>query len=91
MALNPLVRPLQHFAMDTSTTVTFVYENSGGRCIGYFGHPFEKEAPWAFTARLFLMVKWDSANDRGGESFSFTRENTGVGTTNHQGRHAQSP
>lgn len=60
-------------------------------CIGYFGHPFEKEAPWAFTARLFLMVKWYSANDRGGESFSFTRENTGVGTTNHQGRHAQSP
>ena len=26
----------------------------------------------------FLTVKWDSAIDRGGESFSFTRETTGV-------------
>jgi Cyanobacterial TRADD-N associated 2-Transmembrane domain len=60
-------------------------------CNGYLAHPFEKEAPWAFTARLFLMVKWDSANDRGGESFSFSREITGVWTTNHQGRYAQAP
>jgi hypothetical protein len=27
-------------------------------CIGYLGHPFEKKVPWAFTARLFLVVKW---------------------------------
>ena len=27
---------------------------------------------------LFLSVRWDSAIDRGGESFSFTRETTGV-------------
>jgi hypothetical protein len=55
---------------------------------GYSVHPFEKEAPLAFTAHFFLVVKWDSANDRGGESFSFSRENTEVWTTNHEGRHA---
>src|SRR5436853_6057496 len=27
---------------------------------------------------LFLSVRWDSAIDRGGESFSFTRETTGA-------------
>ena len=37
---------------------------------------------------LFLSVRWDSAIDRGGEWFSFTRENTGVWAENHQGRHA---
>jgi hypothetical protein len=26
-------------------------------CIGYLAHPFEKVAPWAFIARLFLVVK----------------------------------
>jgi hypothetical protein len=26
-------------------------------CIGYLGHPFVKEASWAFTARLFLLVR----------------------------------
>ena len=26
-------------------------------CIGYLDHPFEKEAPWAFTARLFFVVR----------------------------------
>jgi hypothetical protein len=29
----------------------------------------------------------DSAIEIAGESFSFTRENTGVGTANHQGTH----
>jgi hypothetical protein len=68
-----------------------IYKAKIESCNGYLVHPFEKEAPWAFTARLFLMVKWDSANDRGGKSFSFSREITGVWTTNHQGRHAQAP
>src|SRR6266581_3283471 len=57
-------------------------------CIGYLGHPFEKEAPWAFIASLFLSVRWDSAIDRGGEWFSFTRENTGVWAEDLQRRHA---
>ena len=26
-------------------------------CIGYLDHPFEKEAPWAFTTRLFFEVR----------------------------------
>ena len=36
------------------------------RCIGYLGHPFEKEIPWAFIARLFLTVSWDPALERAG-------------------------
>jgi len=40
-----------------------------------------KEASWAFTARLFLVVKWDSATDGGVKKFSSTRENTeGMGS-----------
>jgi hypothetical protein len=58
-------------------------------CIGYLGYPFEKESPWAFTARFFLVVQWNSATDGGGKSFSSTRENTEVWAANHQGRHAQ--
>ena len=27
-------------------------------CNGYLAHPFKKVAHWAFTARLFLVVKW---------------------------------
>src|SRR6266704_2536209 len=46
-------------------------------------------AQQAIIASLFLSVRWNSAIDPGGESFPFTRENTGVGTANHQGRHAQ--
>jgi hypothetical protein len=36
-------------------------------CIGYLGHPFEKKVPWAFTARLFLVVKWGLAIEMAGE------------------------
>jgi hypothetical protein len=60
-------------------------------CIGYLAHPFVKEALWAFIAILFLSVRWDSAIDRGRESFSFTRENTGVWTADNQGRHTIAP
>ena len=31
------------------------------------GYPFLKEASWAFTARLFLVVKWDSATEIAGK------------------------
>src|SRR6266480_3527972 len=58
-------------------------------CNGYLGHPFEKKAAWAFFVRLFLVVRRDSAIDRGGESFSFPRKNSGEWTANHQGRHAK--
>ena len=33
-------------------------------CIGYLDHPFEKEDPWAFTARIFLVVKWGYSDSR---------------------------
>ena len=39
-------------------------------CIGYLGHPFVKEAPWAFTARLFFVVKGILAIEIAGKSFS---------------------
>ncbi len=55
-------------------------------CIGYLGHPFEKEPPWAFTARLFFVVRWDSAIEMAGEWFSCTRENRRVWATDHQER-----
>jgi len=42
-------------------------------------HPFEKVAPWAFTARLFLVIKWNSAIEMPGEWFSWTRETGGYG------------
>ena len=44
-------------------------------CIGYIGHPFVKEGPWAFIATLSLVARWYSAIDRGGEWFSYTGEN----------------
>ena len=44
-------------------------------CIGYIGHPFVKEGPWAFIATLSLVARWYSAIDRGEEWFSYTREN----------------
>jgi len=58
-------------------------------CIGYLAHPFEKKALWAVIASLFLTVRWNSAIDPGGKAFSFTRENIGVWTANHQGWHAK--
>ena len=39
-------------------------------CIGYLDHPFEKEDPWAFTARIFLVVKWALAIEIAGGEFS---------------------
>jgi hypothetical protein len=36
-------------------------------CIGYLGHPFEKESPLASITLPFFLVRWVSANDRGGE------------------------
>ena len=41
--------------------------------IGYLDHPFEKEDPWAFTTRIFLVVKWGLAIEIAGEEFSYTR------------------
>jgi hypothetical protein len=58
-------------------------------CIGYLGHPFVKEAPWAFTARLFFVVRWHSAIVIAGEWFSWIRENRCGWAAGHQGRHAQ--
>jgi hypothetical protein len=53
-------------------------------CIGYLDHPFEKEDPWAFTARLFLVVKWGLAIEMAGEEFSYTRETTRVWAADHE-------
>jgi hypothetical protein len=36
-------------------------------CNGYFGQPFEKETPWAFITRLFLVTRWYSAIDQARE------------------------
>jgi hypothetical protein len=58
-------------------------------CNGYLVHPFEKETPWAFTARFYFQVRWDSAIKRGGEWFSCRGENRRVWAADHQGRHAQ--
>ncbi len=58
-------------------------------CNGYLGHPFEKVSLWAVIASLFHSVWWDSVIDQGGEWFSCTRENSGVGAANSQKRHAQ--
>ena len=53
-------------------------------CIGYLDHPFEKEDPWAFTARIFLVVKWGLAIEMAGEEFSYTRETTRVWAADHE-------
>jgi hypothetical protein len=47
-------------------------------CIGYLGHPLVKEPPWAFTARLFFVVKGILAIEIAGKSFSWTRKNKPV-------------
>ena len=54
-----------------------------GTCNGYLAHPFKKVAPWAFTARLFLVVKWDFAIEIAGEKFSWTRQTTRVWAADH--------
>jgi hypothetical protein len=54
-------------------------------CIGYLGDPFVKEAPWAFTARLFFVVKGILAIEIAGKSFSSTRENRPVWAADYQG------
>jgi hypothetical protein len=77
------------FGLYTNPTVFASRVRISFPCNGYLGHPFEKEILWAVIARLFLSVRWDSAIDPGRESFSFTRENTGVWIANHQGRHAK--
>jgi hypothetical protein len=33
------------------------YNFNSRACIGYLGHPFEKEAPWAFITLRLLMVR----------------------------------
>ena len=53
-------------------------------CIGYLDHPFEKEDSWAFTARIFLGIKWGLAIELAGEEFSSTRESTYVWATDHE-------
>jgi hypothetical protein len=54
-------------------------------------HLYLMEALRVFIASLFLSVRWDSAIDPGRESFTFTRENSGVWTANHQGRQTMAP
>ena len=66
-----------------------ILDNQEARCIGYLGHPFVKEAPWAFITLRFLFVRWYSAIDRGGEWFSCTRENRRGWAADHQGWHAK--
>jgi hypothetical protein len=44
---------------------------------------------WAVIASLFLSVRWNSAIDPGGESFSSTRENTEVWAADSHERHAR--
>src|SRR5690242_20502637 len=61
---------LKHFAHVTlCLPLDFIQkrELSGG-CIGYLDHPFEKEDSWAFTARIFLVVKWGLAIEIAGKS-----------------------
>jgi len=48
-----------------------------------------ERGPWAFTARLFFVVKRILAIEIAGKSFSWTRENRHVGAAAYQGRHAQ--
>src|SRR5947209_20552047 len=52
-------------------------------CNGYLAHLFKKVAPWAFTARLFLVVKWGFAIEIAGEKLSWTRETTRVWAADH--------
>src|SRR5256885_12941083 len=52
----------------------FPYTTLFRSCIGYIGHPFVKEGPWAFIATLSLIARWYSAIDRGGEWFSYRSE-----------------
>ncbi len=65
------------------------YKVASRGCIGYLGHPFEKETPWAYITLRFLSFRWYSAIDRGEKRFSCTRENRRACTANHQGRHAK--
>jgi hypothetical protein len=39
--------------------------------------------PWAFTAHLFLVVKWGLAIEIVGEKLSWTRETTRVWAVDH--------
>jgi hypothetical protein len=55
----------------------------GTPCNGYLAHLFKKVAPWAFTARLFLVVKWGLAIEIAGEKLSWTRETTRVWAADH--------
>jgi hypothetical protein len=50
----------------------------------------ERVHSWAFTTLRFLMVRWYSAIDRGGEWFSDISENRCIWVADHQERHAQS-
>jgi hypothetical protein len=48
-----------------------------------------KRPPWAFTTLRFLTVRWSSAIEGAGESFSFTRENRCVWAADHEDRPAK--
>src|SRR5260370_29831565 len=65
-----------------------VWHHAGVCLYGLLRTSVRERGPWAFIASIFLSVRWDAAIDRGGEWFSFTRENTGVWAEDHQGRHA---
>ena len=44
-------------AHELAPPVVFLHLTIDQPLYGYLGHPFVKEAPWAFTARLFFVVK----------------------------------
>src|SRR5579863_5874682 len=82
-----------HFRSSSSRVLlSAMVDNSLSPCeggIGYLDHPFEKEDPWAFTARIFLVVKWGLAIEMAGEEFSYTRETTRVWAAHHEDRPAK--
>jgi hypothetical protein len=78
--------------VNTAASLVALFEKSWhviSSCIGYLGHPFEKETPWAYITLRFLSFRWYSAIDRGEKCFSYTRANRRACAANHQGRHAK--
>jgi hypothetical protein len=70
------------YAVSRERTLEAFYEcvHPFATCIGYLGHPFEKETPWAFITRLFLVIRWYSAIDRGREMvLMHKRKQSGMG------------
>jgi hypothetical protein len=51
------ILPLCSESKNTLSGSLMIIKSISPGCIGYLDHPFEKEAPWAFTARLFFVVR----------------------------------